>query len=263
MFHALYKIELLSVSLSFGAMIAVGIVLIAAGLCVWLGGMRWHFLSAVLSGAFAGLVCVCFTPEQFQMKAFCIAAVAGALLVMVFRKRSLVFVAALIVVFSGLFISALPGMNASSDWDMPSLPELAEGVEKFAAADTFSSLADVLFFMCGMVGKHIIELSAGSIIISSAAGLAVLSSGIFFARIVSGVGSSMLGTFFVFAGMIVLLLQKGSMPFSGIYQKPIFFQTIIICMIIFGSMSGLLLCPKRRCKSDHEKMKTEKKNELI
>ncbi len=70
----------------------------------------------------------------------------------------------------------------------------------------------------------------------------------FFSRIVCSVGSSLLVTLFIFAGMIVLLLQKGSMPFSVIYEKPIFYQTIIICMIGFGSVCGLFLCPTKRAR---------------
>jgi hypothetical protein len=263
MFQALHKIEFLSVSLSSEAMIAIGIALAGLGLVVWLGGPRWHFVSAILSGVFAGIVSASFTPEQFQVKAFGIASVAAAILVAVFRKRSLVFVGALVVVFSGLFLSALPALNASTDWQMPPVPELAEGVEKFAPAETFTILADHLFFMAGMIGSHIKGLSGGSFVFPAIIGATIIAVGIFFARIVSAIGCSMLGAFFVFGGMIVLLLQKGSMPFSGIYHKPVFFQTIIICMVIFGSISSLLLCPTRRRKPDLEKIKTEKKNELI
>jgi len=263
MFQALHKIEFLSVSLSSEAMIAVGIALAGLGLFVWLGGPRWHFVSALLSGVFAGIVSASFTPEQFQVKAFGIAAVTAAIVVSIFRKRSLVFVGALVIVFSGLFLSALPALNASTDWQMPPVPERAEGIEKFAPADTFSIIADHLFYMAGMIGSHIKGLSGGSVVLPAIVAVTIIAIGIFFARIVSTIGCSMLGSLFVFSGMIVLLLQKGSMPFSGIYYRPVFFQTIIICMVIFGSASSLLLCSTKRRKPDREKLKTEKKNELI
>lgn len=253
MLEALQKIELLSLSLSFEALIAVGVVLLGAGLFVWLGGMRWRFLSGALSGAFAGIVCACFVPGQFQVKAFCIAAVSFGLFVMILRKRSLVFAGALIVVFSGLFIAVLPSMNESSDWQLPQVPQRAEGVEKLSPGDSLTVLYEELFFFCGMIGSHIKGLSFGSIIASSVAGFILLGVGMFFARIVSCISSSMVGTLFVFLGMIVLLLQKGSMPFSGIYHKAIFYQTIIICMIIFGSVCGLFLCPIGRVKPVLEK----------
>jgi len=260
MLEALHKIEIMSISLSFEAMIILGAVLLGVGLCVWFGGLLWHFLSAILSGIFAGLVSATFTPDQYQIKAFGIAAVAIALIVLIFRKRSLVFIAALIVVFSGLFIAALPAMNASTDWQVPPLPEGTNDTELLTAADTFTVLADVLFSISGSIGTHIKGLSAGSYIIPSIAGFVVLIVGFIFARIVSAISCSMLGTFFVFTGMIVLLLQKGSMPLNSIYHKPVFYQTIIICMIIFGSVCGLFLCPMRRRKPDREDKKTEKKN---
>jgi hypothetical protein len=262
MLQALNKIELLSVNLSSGFMVAIGVLLLGTGLFVWLGGLRWHFLSAVVSGAFVGIVCASVTPMEFQAKAFCIAAAIAGLLVAALRKRSLVFITALIVVVSGLFLSALPAMNESTGWQVPPLPVKAEGIDKLSAADTFSVLKDVLFFMGGMIATHIKGLSFGLIIVSSIIASSILGVGLFFPRSVSSIGSSMLGTLFVFAGLIVLLLQKGSMPFSAIYAKPSFYQTLIICMIILGSVSGLLLCPKKRRIANYEN-KREKRNELI
>lgn len=243
-------------------MLAVGIILVGAGLSTWLGGLKWHFASAVLSGVFAGIVSSCFAAAQYQIQAFGITAVITALLVGVFRKRSLVFVAALVVVFSGLFMSALPEMNASGDWQIPPIPEKPEGAARYPAADTFKILADQLFFMTSMSGAHLKGLSAGPFVALSIIAVSIIAAGIFLARVVSAVGASMIGTFFVFSGMIVLLLQKGSMPFSGIYNKPVSFQTIIVCMVIFGSVCNFILCPIRRGKPDRENMKMEKKNEL-
>jgi hypothetical protein len=260
MLQALQKIELMSLNLSFEAMIGVGALLLAAGLCVWLGGLRWIFISGALSGAFAGAVCASFTPAEFQAKAFCIPAVAVACFVMVFRKRSLVFVGALVVVFSGLFISALPAISESSGWQTPETPEKTEGVERLSAGDSFTVLYEQLFFLCGTVGSHIKQLSVGPFIIVSVAGFAMLLVGLFFTRIVACISASMLGTLFVFVGMTVLLLQKGSMPFSVIYEKSIFYQTLIICMIAFGSVCGLFLCPIGRAKPVIDKKdKGEKK----
>ena len=261
MLQALYKIESMCAGFSFGIMAVIGVLLLGTGLCVWLGGLRWHFLSAVLSGVFAGIVCASFTPVEFQTKAFGIASVAVGLLVAAFRKRSLVFIAALVVVFSSLFLAALPEMNKSTTWQVPPLAVKADGIDRLPAVDTFSALADVLFFMGGMIATHIKGLSFGMIITSSIIGSLILGVGLFFTRTVSSVGSSMLGTFFVFAGLIILLLQKGSMPFSTIYHNPFFYQTIIICMIILGSVSGLVLCPKKRRFANYENNK-ERRNEF-
>jgi len=243
-------------------MLTVGIILAGAGLFVWLGGLKWHFASSLLSGIFAGIVCTCFTVSQYQVQAFGITAVICALLAGVFRKRSLVFVAALIVVFSGLFISALPALNASNDWQMPAIPEKPEGALRYPAQDTFLILKDLLFFMASMIGTHIKSLNAAPFVALSIIGVSILAAGFFLARLVCAIGAAMLGTFFVFSGMTVLLLQKGSMPFTGIYSKPVAFQTIIISMVIFGSVCGFILCPFGHRKPDRENKNTEKKNDL-
>lgn len=266
MLDALQQIELMSLGLSYEVMIGLGAAILGLGLCVWLGGLRWMLLSGVLSGCFSGFVCASLVPVQFQVKAFAIAAIVFALFVVILRKRSLVFVAAMVIVYSSLFLSALPSMNESSDWHLPEIPQMPQGEEvvesegaqviqvpeKLSHAESFSVLKDQSFFLCNMIGNHIKKLPGSSFIFTGVAGFVVIGVGMFFARIVSCVGSSMVGTLYMFTGMIVLLLQKGAMPFSGINTKPIFYQTIIICMIIFGSVCCFLLCPIRRVKPARE-----------
>ena len=61
--------------------------------------------------------------------------------------------------------------------------------------------------------------------------------------LVSRMTCSAIGTIVVFFGMIVLLLGKGSQPLTNIYNKPEFYATAAVCMIIFGIATELLLCP--------------------
>jgi len=266
MLQALQKIELLSPSLSDQAMIIAGAVLAITGLCTWLGGLRWHLLSAILAGIFAGLVCSSFTDTQYQVQAFGIAAAAVALLTAALRKRSLVFTASLIVVYSGLFISVLPAMNQTTEYSMPNWPQLSQANTQYSPSDSLVIIADHTFFLTGFVGSHIKNAPGIALTFLATIGVIILGGGLFFARILSALAAAMLGTFFVFTGMIILLLQKGALPFTALDKKTVFFQTILICMIIFGVACNFLLCPIRRTKpvdKDNKKKKKEKRNDFI
>jgi len=54
----------------------------------------------------------------------------------------------------------------------------------------------------------------------------------------------------IFAGMIVMLLPKGSMPLTYLYDKAAFFKLTVMVMVAFGTVTQLLLCPVERRKHD-------------
>jgi hypothetical protein len=57
----------------------------------------------------------------------------------------------------------------------------------------------------------------------------------------------------IFAGMILLLLHKGSLPVSNIYSKPPFYGAVFVAMTGFGTIEQLVLC--QRAKRDSIKGK--------
>jgi hypothetical protein len=67
-------------------------------------------------------------------------------------------------------------------------------------------------------------------------------------HLASALCCSFLGTVLVFAGMILLLLHKGTVPVSRICSRQSFYATVFIVMAVFGTLEQLLLCkhPKTR-----------------
>jgi hypothetical protein len=72
---------------------------------------------------------------------------------------------------------------------------------------------------------------------------------IYFWHFTSAVCCSVLGTMFVFAGMILLLLHKGSQPLSSIYERPVFYISVCAAMVAFGTIEQLIICKPAKNES--------------
>jgi len=112
------------------------------------------------------------------------------------------------------------------------------------------------YFSTGKSINHAISFaSAGAIIFII---IAVLLSGrSIFARFLSALILSVLGTAVIFAGMIMLLIYKGSQPVTYIIQKQYFFGSVFAIMAVFGTIEQLLLCKqaKKSLKNEEKKCK--------
>ncbi len=103
---------------------------------------------------------------------------------------------------------------------------------------------------CGFVviGRNTMSLTiaaaAGCLIaaIIERAYTALAPAGFFFSRLIPALCSTILGTLLIFAGMILLLLYKGSAPITHINDRQSFYGTIGIAMTAFGTITQLLLC---------------------
>jgi hypothetical protein len=102
--------------------------------------------------------------------------------------------------------------------------------------------------MDGKIRTFIGYLSPMAIGVAASSGLLVMGIGFFFYKVVSAATCAAIGTALIYVGMILLLVNKGSMPAQGICSKPIFYQTVAICMLLFGTIVGRLVCPLRKKK---------------
>ena len=93
--------------------------------------------------------------------------------------------------------------------------------------------------------------------IMAALSIVVLVAGYFLRRLTSALCCAVLGTMLIFAGMILLLLYKRSVPISGICDKPLFFAGVFGAMIAFGSIVQLLLCPRLEKSAAKRKKEAE------
>ena len=77
------------------------------------------------------------------------------------------------------------------------------------------------------------------------AAVAGLAGGFSFWRITSALSCATFGTMLIFAGMILLLLYKGSGPISSILQKSPFYAIVFGAMAAFGTVEQLIVCRQK------------------
>ncbi len=83
--------------------------------------------------------------------------------------------------------------------------------------------------------------------------LTFTAAGFYFPRLTSALCCATSGTILVFAGMILLLLYKGSMPVTVICQRGSLYTGIFIAMAAFGTIEQLLFCRSVRGKLTRKK----------
>ena len=87
--------------------------------------------------------------------------------------------------------------------------------------------------------------------------------GLFLCRFLWRVGSalccSLMGTICIFAGMILLLIFKGSLPITTIGSKPTFYLTVFGGMTAFGTVEQIFLYKPKGPKKAPKEKKIKKK----
>ena len=228
-------------------LIVAGIVFAGAGLCLWLGGLRWRIFTAVVFGLVAGLISSFFVSENKLIAAmFPTILMIGLLLI--FKKRALVLIGAITTTMVLLLSFASPASAQSSYDPVTNVSSNVNGRadDINAVISQLSSQSDAAAFKIPTI---IGDLTPTAIGIASVCGSLVMGIGLFFYRLISAWTCAAYGTGLIYAGMILLFLEKGSMPVQNICRKPVFYQTVAICMLIFGTFVGLLVCPAKKKKT--------------
>ena len=207
MFEIARNIERIAANLSPVISVTVGLVAVLVGLFVWLGGLGLRKLLVAIVGAAAGGLCAFFIASLGAVPALVLAAAAGCLA----------------VIFEQVIITLLiAGLAAFSAFDV-------------LAALNKVSLSDGL--------KHAyLNMPAYSWAVIAAFAAVFMAAGFYFWRLTSALCCAAFGTLIIFAGMIVLLLNKGTAPVSYISTRPSFFAAALVAMLAFGTIVQLLFC---------------------
>jgi len=105
----------------------------------------------------------------------------------------------------------------------------------------------------GGVEQARIQIPMYSWMMVGAVVVAVILAGVYLWRFTSALCCAALGTLLVSAGMILLLLYKGTTPVSSICDRPSLYAAVFAGMTAFGTIEQLLLCPS------HHKRRSAKK----
>lgn len=245
MLEVLQNFEKIVLDLPSFVLISAGLSCLGVGLFVWLGGMRWRIFTAIVFGIVAGLLCVSFVTMN-MLVVFIFPALLVTLSILIFKRRGLVLIGGVTTTVVMLLSLATP---ASANMTYHPATKIPAGIDRSVNLErVVSQITSQSGIMGGKISTVIGDLSPMAIGVAASSGSLVMGIGFFLHRVVSAATCAALGTALIYVGMILLLVNKGSMPAQDICRKPIFYQTVAICMLFFGTFVGRLVCPLRKKK---------------
>jgi hypothetical protein len=246
-------------------LIGPGAAAVLIGLFVWLGGLRLKKVLVAIVGAVGGGV-LGFVVISPSVLAATISAAVAAVIAIIFEKALIAILAAALVGAFGFVFLVGPYIQSSQAADPadPSLGLPAQGDTTIEAAtlSVDGSIEELKAYAVDVGGQMkqacsqmplfrwaMITVSA-AILVAALAAISI-AGGPALWRFTSALCFSVFGTVLIFAGMILLLLYKGTAPVSHIHGRALIYAGVFAAMAAFGAFEQLLVC--RRAKPESAK----------
>jgi len=248
-------------------LILPGVVAVVVGLFVWLGGLGFRSIMAGLVGAISGIAFGFLVAGRNVVWAVNSAVVCAVIAVIFQRFFFAMLIAALaaaigFVVLAGPYIKQVESTTPIS-WDTASVQgetlNIHESIRMIKVYTT--DVGERIKQSYSLIPLHKWAIIAALVV-------AFLIIGLLLRRICSALSCATLGTMLIFAGMILVLLYKGSAPISRISAKSSFYGLVFLAMVAFGTIEQLVLCVrakrqvvKRRKQEVAEQVKAEQERQ--
>jgi len=191
--------------------IAAAIAAVLVGLFLWLGGLGLKRLLVIVVGAVGGGICAFFFVPEKPLD-IGILAVAGAVAASIFERAFITMLAAALAAIAGFVVLS----------DIYKIG-LEEGLK-----NAYSAMPVQAWVIIGVLA------------------LAFIIGGFYVWKLVSVLCCAFIGTLLIFAGMILLVSNKGAAPTAAISARSAFYAVVFGGMIAFGSVVQLLFCKRPR-----------------
>jgi len=232
-------------------LIVPGLVAIIVGLFIWLGGLCFRRLLVALVGAIAGGICGFFLISRNFISTALVAGLA-ALIAIIFERLIITILLAALATAFGLAILLGPYIQAENPLNLGKI------VNQDSTVTTGQSIEILKAYAIEFIGRIKSTLAGSRMPLHRWAIIAALAviftiAGFWLWRLASALCYAALGTLLIFAGMILLLLYKGSAPITKIAAGTSFYAAVFIGMTAFGTVEQLLLCRYEERKSKRKK----------
>jgi len=256
MLEILQNFEQAAARFAFSVLIVPGLVVLIVGLFVWLRGLSLRRLLAGLIGAFTGAICGFFLFSR-NIITTVIATGLAVLIAIMFQRLIITILLAALATIVCFAILIAPYMTASDETTNEGQPALSrvEGpaiTEQSSTMSVQESLQVAKAYAVNFIDKikyACRQMPLYNWVIIAVSAIILILPGLLLWRLASSLFFSALGTLMIFAGMILLLLYKGTAPISIIADRSSFYATVFIAMIAFGTLEQFLLCRNIRGQS--------------
>jgi len=229
-------------------LIGPGLAIVLVGFFVWLGGLGFRKLLVAVAGAVSGGIGGFFLASRNIMVASIGAGVSTVIAIIFERLFITILTAALAAAFGFAVLAGLYIDNSEQ--------AIQSNADKIliinSTLNTHESIKELKAFVSDIrenIKESCSRMPVYVWVILSVVAVVFIVVGFFLQRLASALCCSVLGTMLIYAGMILLLLYKGSLPISSIYSKPTFYGAIFVTMIVFGTIEQLLLCKRVKRES--------------
>jgi hypothetical protein len=219
-------------------LILPGVVAVVLGLFVWLGGLGLRRALAALVAAIAtGLACFLFV-QQNLLIALAAAGIA-AILAGFFARVIMVLVAAILIAVVAFFFIAKPYMYARHGNILEAAPQIEQ--RTMDIKQTAETIKTYAHRFANELQQARYEMPVYRQVLILALAVMALVAGFYFWRLISSFSCALVGTSLIFAGMILLLLFKGSLPITHIIRNQAYYGIVFVAMVAFGTIEQMIL----------------------
>jgi hypothetical protein len=222
-------------------LVGPGLVCVLAGLFIWLGGLGFRKILVAVAGAITGGIFGFFAIGQNIISAAFTAALAAALAMLFERIFITILTAALAAMFAFIILARPYIENSEQETvirpDEIPVQDVALNVRKSA-----EKMKACIIEAVQKIKQAYLQMPLYNWMIIMVLTLICIVAGFSLWQLASALCCSALGTVLIFAGMILLLLNKGSMPVSIISSRSPFYIAVFAAMMAFGTTEQLLLC---------------------
>ncbi|UCC98204.1 MAG: hypothetical protein JSW66_20450 [Phycisphaerales bacterium] len=250
--------------LSPGVLIGPGAAAVVVGLFVWLGGLGLRKLFVATAGAIIGGI-LGFVLIGGGLVPTVVSAVVAAVIARIFEKVFIVVLAVTLAVSIGFAVLAGPYIESPQPANAADPSDLSAGSGTGQSNTSMEELKAYAVDVSRNVKQAALRMPVHRWAIVALLALFYLVGGFTLWRLSAAVCFSALGTMLIFAGMILLLLYKGSEPVSRISGRPLFYAGVCAAMVVFGTFEQLLFCraakpqTARKGKAGTQKKASQKK----
>ncbi len=260
MLEATQHFEEVAVRFNNAVLVSLGLTAFLLGLFIWLGGLGLKKTLLALVGAVAGGVCA-FLASGHNLVPTIIAAAAAAAIAVIFERVFITILAAALV--AGFAIIGLTrAYPAKAERAAPiNRYEIQNQAEPYTARQTVRILGAYLHDIATDIKSACLQMPAFNRLIVAALVAVPIALAFFFSPLTSAFCCAALGTISIFAGMILLLLYKGSAPLGSIYHRVPFYTVVFLAMTAFGTAEQLVFCQRTNKKQAAKKQTAKPKQE--
>jgi hypothetical protein len=240
MLEILKNFEQIAGRLNSAMLVLPGVLLVGLGLVTWLGGLGFRRPVLGLVGVFlGGGIVLAITPAHAPLAV--LAAFLTGLIGLLFQRLFAAVLLGMLTFAVAFTIAAWPGLQAGHGSSLATT-DVGRSEGKLTIAESRDVIRTTLLDMADRIRSAARTLRPLHWAIATAAGAGLVALGVLFHRFGAAVACAVLGTAMIVAGLVVLIMQKGSTPVARMESRAAFYGLVFAGMAAFGTLEQLVLC---------------------